>query len=407
MSDDDGRRHGRRRNSRRCSTGSDSRVASFEDEHTIAARAPAAFPARQSRRRSRFIVLLLSVVAVQPDRRRHASSPPFNLSLILQQVDDHRHARRRPDAGHPDRRHRPVGRRHHGAVLGGDGPARRASTACRLPIAIPARACSSARSAAASTACWSPSCKLPPFIVTLGTWSIFVALNFWYSASETIRAQDIEAQAPFLQLFGTTVRDRRRACSPTARSSWCCWSLVALVRAQPHRLRPPRLRHRRRSRGGAPRRHPHRPHAARGLYAGRPDLRHRRLGADRPHRLGLARRPARPPISNSITAVVIGGTSLFGGRGSIVGTLFGALIVGVFRNGLALLGARRRSGRTSRRRADHRRRRDRPVDQEGCRHERHARQPILDSARPGQALRPRHRARPRRFRPLCRARSWP
>ena len=30
---------------------------------------------------------------------------------------------------------------------------------------------------------------------------------------------------------------------------------------------------------------------------------------------------------DSITAVVIGGTSLFGGRGSIVGTLFGALIV--------------------------------------------------------------------------------
>ena len=41
---------------------------------------------------------------------------------------------------------------------------------------------------------------------------------------------------------------------------------------------------------------------------------------------------------DSITAVVIGGTSLFGGRGSIVGTLFGALIVGVFRNGLALSG---------------------------------------------------------------------
>ena len=41
---------------------------------------------------------------------------------------------------------------------------------------------------------------------------------------------------------------------------------------------------------------------------------------------------------DSITAVVIGGTSLFGGRGSIVGTLVGALIVGVFSNGLALAG---------------------------------------------------------------------
>ena len=35
---------------------------------------------------------------------------------------------------------------------------------------------------------------------------------------------------------------------------------------------------------------------------------------------------------------MIGGTSLFGGRGSIIGTLIGALIVGVFRNGLALSG---------------------------------------------------------------------
>ena len=41
---------------------------------------------------------------------------------------------------------------------------------------------------------------------------------------------------------------------------------------------------------------------------------------------------------DSITAVVLGGTSLFGGRGSIVGTLLGALIVGVFRNGLTLIG---------------------------------------------------------------------
>ena len=40
----------------------------------------------------------------------------------------------------------------------------------------------------------------------------------------------------------------------------------------------------------------------------------------------------------SITAVVLGGTSLFGGRGTILGTLIGALIVGVFRNGLQLMG---------------------------------------------------------------------
>jgi fructose transport system permease protein len=39
---------------------------------------------------------------------------------------------------------------------------------------------------------------------------------------------------------------------------------------------------------------------------------------------------------NSITAVVIGGTSLFGGRGLLWGSLLGALIVGVFNNGLSL-----------------------------------------------------------------------
>jgi fructose transport system permease protein len=41
---------------------------------------------------------------------------------------------------------------------------------------------------------------------------------------------------------------------------------------------------------------------------------------------------------DSITAVVLGGTSLFGGRGTVLGTLVGALIVGVIRNGLQLTG---------------------------------------------------------------------
>ncbi|HRI81171.1 MAG: hypothetical protein RLZZ129_1371 [Verrucomicrobiota bacterium] len=41
---------------------------------------------------------------------------------------------------------------------------------------------------------------------------------------------------------------------------------------------------------------------------------------------------------DAIAATVIGGTSLMGGRGSVVGTLLGALIMGVLRNGLNLLG---------------------------------------------------------------------
>jgi len=39
-----------------------------------------------------------------------------------------------------------------------------------------------------------------------------------------------------------------------------------------------------------------------------------------------------------IAAVILGGTSLFGGRGTIIGTLVGALIIGVINNGLVLIG---------------------------------------------------------------------
>lgn len=41
---------------------------------------------------------------------------------------------------------------------------------------------------------------------------------------------------------------------------------------------------------------------------------------------------------NAIAAVIIGGTSLSGGRGSVIGTLIGAFIIGVLANGLILLG---------------------------------------------------------------------
>jgi ribose transport system permease protein len=41
---------------------------------------------------------------------------------------------------------------------------------------------------------------------------------------------------------------------------------------------------------------------------------------------------------DSIAAVVIGGTSLNGGRGTIIGTVLGCLIIGVLNNGLVLLG---------------------------------------------------------------------
>jgi ribose transport system permease protein len=40
----------------------------------------------------------------------------------------------------------------------------------------------------------------------------------------------------------------------------------------------------------------------------------------------------------AISAAVIGGTTFFGGRGSLAGSLFGALIITLIRNGLSLLG---------------------------------------------------------------------
>ncbi|MCO4254142.1 ABC transporter permease [Pseudarthrobacter cellobiosi] len=41
---------------------------------------------------------------------------------------------------------------------------------------------------------------------------------------------------------------------------------------------------------------------------------------------------------SAIAAVILGGTSLFGGFGSIMGTLFGALLIGLINNGLILAG---------------------------------------------------------------------
>jgi ribose/xylose/arabinose/galactoside ABC-type transport system permease subunit len=43
-------------------------------------------------------------------------------------------------------------------------------------------------------------------------------------------------------------------------------------------------------------------------------------------------------LLESIAAVVVGGTSLMGGRGSIIGTFFGALIIGLLYNAMNLLG---------------------------------------------------------------------
>ncbi|KRA43292.1 ABC transporter permease [Devosia sp. Root635] len=179
--------------------------------------------------------------------------------------------------------------------------------------------------------------KLPPFIVTLGTWQIALASNFLYSGNETIRAQEIETQAPLLQFFGQTVS------FGGAVFTYGVFFFVLLVLLLAYVLR----------------------HTAWGrhVYAVGDDPDAAELSGVDTRRILISvymlsglicafagwaligRIGSVSPTSGqtanieSITAVVIGGISLFGGRGSIMGMLFGALIVGVFSLGLRLLGA--------------------------------------------------------------------
>lgn len=179
--------------------------------------------------------------------------------------------------------------------------------------------------------------KLPPFIVTLGMWQIVLAANFLYSRNETIRAQDIEANAPLLQVFGTTFSIGGAVFTVGV------VFMLALMFGLAYALR----------------------HTAWGrhVYAVGDDPEAAALSGVNVHRTlmsvymlsGLicafagwaligrigSVSPTSGQLANieSITAVVIGGISLFGGRGSILGALFGALIVGVFTLGLRLLGA--------------------------------------------------------------------
>lgn len=179
--------------------------------------------------------------------------------------------------------------------------------------------------------------KLPPFIVTLGMWQIVLASNFLYSANETIRSQDIAEKAAFLQFFGEKFK------LGGAVFTYGVIFMVALVLLLAYVLR----------------------HTAWGrhVYAVGDDKDAAELSGVNTDKIlisvymlsGLicafagwaligrigSVSPTSGQLANieSITAVVIGGISLFGGRGSVLGTFFGALIVGVFTLGLRLLGA--------------------------------------------------------------------
>lgn len=179
--------------------------------------------------------------------------------------------------------------------------------------------------------------KLPPFIVTLGMWQIVLATNFLYSSNETIRAQDIETDASLLHFFATKIS------IGGAVFPFGVIFMVLLIFGLGYVLKYTAW--------------------GRHVYAVGDDKEAAELSGVKTDRVlisvymlsGLicafagwaligrigSVSPTAGQLSNieSITAVVIGGISLFGGRGSIIGTLFGALIVGVFTLGLRLLGA--------------------------------------------------------------------
>jgi len=178
--------------------------------------------------------------------------------------------------------------------------------------------------------------KLPPFIVTLGTWNIFFALNLWYSASETIRAQDIETSAPLLQVFGIGFDVLG------ARFTLGSILMIVIVAIVWYVLNWTRFGRHLCATGDDPD-----AAALAGVRTGRTVIWVYTIagivcaiaGWVIIGRIGSVSPQAGQTANlDSITAVVIGGTSLFGGRGSIIGSLIGALIVGVFRNGLALSG---------------------------------------------------------------------
>ncbi len=175
--------------------------------------------------------------------------------------------------------------------------------------------------------------RLPPFIVTLGTLNIFFALNLYYSKSATIRGVDM----PSLLLWtGKTIS------IGDTKITYGSLLMVGLFLVFAWVLKNTAW--------------------GRHVYAVGDDAEAARLAGVRTNRVLLSvyvvgglicavagwmligriasASPQAGGLANldSITAVVIGGTSLFGGRGLVIGTLFGALIVGVLRNGLTLGG---------------------------------------------------------------------
>jgi len=179
--------------------------------------------------------------------------------------------------------------------------------------------------------------RIPPFIATLGTFNVLFALSQWFSENETLRNEDLKAQASILLWF-----DRTWEPIEGFRVTYGSMFMLILFVVAWYALR--------------------RTAWGRHVYATGDDREAARLVGIRTNRVllsvytfgglicGLAGwlwisrigsvspKPLENANLDSITAVVIGGTSLFGGRGNVFGSLLGALIVGVFDSGLSQAG---------------------------------------------------------------------
>jgi fructose transport system permease protein len=175
--------------------------------------------------------------------------------------------------------------------------------------------------------------KLPPFIVTLGTLNVFIALTLIYATGRTVSTNELPE---FFLVLGTELDVGEFSITYGV----LVMILIYLILAFALRFTG----------------------WGRHVYAVGDDPNAARLAGIEVNRVlmsvymvaGLVfaiaawiimgrvtvASPNTGPDLNldTITAVVIGGTSLFGGRGTVFGSLIGAVIVGVFRNGLTLAG---------------------------------------------------------------------
>ena len=173
--------------------------------------------------------------------------------------------------------------------------------------------------------------KLPPFIVTLGTLNIAFAATQLYSDAQTVTdlPEPMTALGATFRLGGTTVVYGVVLMLALYMITWfvlreTAWGRhVYAIGNDPEATRLAGI-HTQRMLLGV--------YVIAGLLYGLAAL------------LAVARTGVGDPNAgqtenlDAITAVVLGGTSLFGGRGWVLGSLVGALIVGVFRNGLTLMG---------------------------------------------------------------------